>query len=181
MHTAHRPIHRIGWGTTTLVLAATITALTTPTANASIEDEVPNVWDCSTGSCNLPSTYVVGHTYMFSPGSPGGMPTTDPLHTSANFYADGKCLGGYSLPHTGSDSVPWMPTAAGTHTLTLRYLDIIPFVYTPATVLTVTVVAAPAGSPTPQPPAPLGSCTGSGSADLFNPIGSGGTKGTGSA
>ncbi|MEU6581477.1 hypothetical protein [Nocardia sp. NPDC046763] len=163
----HHTTHRIGWGATTLAVAATIAALSTPTATADIEYEVPNAWDCSTGTCTLPSTYVVGHTYSFDTGSPGGTDSWQSMYSSANFYDDGKCLGSISLPHAGHVAVTWVPTTTGTHKLSLALIGAIPFMASQPTVIPVSVVAAPPGSPTPQQPPQQGTCVGSGSGSLL--------------
>ncbi|WP_460720201.1 hypothetical protein [Nocardia heshunensis] len=165
------------WGATTLAMAATVTTLSVPTASAELQGQPAGVWDCSTSPCTQPSTYVVGHTYSFDTGSAGGTPAWQYQYTSANFYDDGRCLGSISLPTNGPTSVPWVPTTAGTHKMTLAMNGILPLMVPQPTVFTVTVVAAPPGSPVAQQPPVQGNCamtgSGTGSAD---PLGSGSAR-----
>ncbi|MGW4247292.1 hypothetical protein [Nocardia sp. NPDC004722] len=152
------------WGAATLAMAASVSTLSVPTASADIESESGGVLDCSTSPCTTPSTYIVGHTYDFSTGAPGGTPSWHSMYSSANFYDNGQCIGSVALTaNTMGADVQWVPTTAGTHNLTLKYNDIILFVTTPPRVFTVTVVAAPPGSPAPKPSPSQGTCTSSGS------------------
>ncbi|MFE3193162.1 hypothetical protein ACFXHA_29445 [Nocardia sp. NPDC059240] len=161
MHTTHRPVRRIGWGTTTLALAATVAALSAPTASADFMG--PDIMDCSSGTCVAPSSYVVGQTYMFFQ-----IPALDNAATTS-FYDNGNCVGTITYPHSGPNAVPWVPTTAGTHQMAYSTALTIPFVYTKPNPFPVTVVAAPPGSPTPQP-TQHGGCAGVGSG---SPVGSG--------
>ncbi|MFE3193160.1 hypothetical protein ACFXHA_29435 [Nocardia sp. NPDC059240] len=165
------------WGATTLTMATMVTTLSVPTASAELQGHPAGVWDCSTSPCTEPSTFVVGHTYSFDPGSAGGTTSWEYQYTSLNFYDDGKCLGSVSLPTNGPTSVPWVPATTGTHKLTIAYNTIVPLLIAQPTTLSVSVVAAPAGSPVaPQPPV-SGNCamtgSGTGSAD---PLGSGSAR-----
>ncbi|MFE3193161.1 hypothetical protein ACFXHA_29440 [Nocardia sp. NPDC059240] len=158
MHTTHHPARHIAWCTTTLALAATVTALATP-ATAHVPS--PEVDDCSTGICGVPSSYAVGHTYSFTADYTLDNPS------SMNFYDNGKCLGSITLPHSGPLAVPWVPTTPGPHEMMITENLRSPF-SPPQPYFakwTVTVQASPAGSDTPPTP---GSCVSSGSADWLS-------------
>ncbi|WP_433566061.1 hypothetical protein ACQP1O_13025 [Nocardia sp. CA-151230] len=160
MHATRRSFHYIGWAATTLALAATTTALSAPAAFATVGPvEVlhcsPDAW----GTCVTPPSYVVGQTYTivseYTPNVAGDIPYVD-------VYDNGVCVAGVIAvsdtdPGHHYTSVPWIPTTAGTHKITVNQRE--------SASTTVTVVAAPPGSGTPQPPtqpACHGSNTGSG-------------------
>ncbi|GAB2519829.1 hypothetical protein [Nocardia heshunensis] len=159
MHVESRIMRRIAWAATTVALSSTIIGLSAPTATAHIPS--PEIDDCSTGFCAVPASYIVGHTYSFDADYSLDNPT------STNFYADGQCLGSITYPHAGRNAVPWVPTTAGTHVLTLKENLPFPWAGPPAGTFTVTVLAAPPGSPVPQPPPPQGNCVSSGSGSLL--------------
>ncbi|GAB0108000.1 hypothetical protein JMUB6875_70030 [Nocardia sp. JMUB6875] len=161
-----RAVHHTGWGATTLALAATVAALSAPTASAFVDG--PRVDYCSNNICDVPSSYVVGQTYSIY----AGRPVDDALR--ASFYDNGTCIGGFSYAQPGN-TIPWVPTTAGTHEITIKFSVSEPFVMPGPYRLTVTVVAAPPGSPTPSP-TPPGNCTVTGSG-----TGSGSPLGSGSA
>ncbi|MEV0462947.1 hypothetical protein AB0I30_17205 [Nocardia tengchongensis] len=161
-----RAIHHIGWGATTLTLAATFVTLSAPTVSAFVD--APQVDDCSTGTCVVPSSYIVGQTYSIYAGAP----LDDALY--ASFYDNGTCLGSFSYAQPGN-TVPWVPTTAGAHEITIKTSVSKPFVIPAPIKLTVTVVAAPLGSATPSP-TQSGHCTVTGSG-----TGSGSPLGSGSA
>ncbi|MGW4247294.1 hypothetical protein [Nocardia sp. NPDC004722] len=166
MSAAHRRNHHIAWGATALALAATVTTALAPTASATID--TPNVLDCpTTTSCTPVTSFVAGHSYRF--GSP--MVHNDLVAYQVYFYDNGQCLGNTAPTDNGDVTVivgdpayiTWVPQTAGTHKLTVQQ-------GTESQSITVTVTAAPAGTPTPQQPA-QGGCdgaglVGTGSADL---------------
>lgn len=161
-----RAIRHASWGATTLALAATVVTLSAPTASAFVDE--PQVDDCSTGTCAVPSSYVVGQSYTIYPGPP--------LDNAryASFYDNGTCLGSFSYAQPGN-AVPWVPATAGTHEITIKFSVSKEFVMPAPIKLTVTVVAAPPGSATPSP-TPSAHCTVTGSG-----TGSGSPLGSGSA
>ncbi|GAB2519822.1 hypothetical protein [Nocardia heshunensis] len=166
MPAAHRRTHHIAWGTTALAIAATVTTVLAPTASATID--TPNVLDCpTTNNCTPVTSFVVGHSYLF------GSKTvhSDLVALRVYFYDNGQCLGNTPQADNGDVTVlvgdpayiTWVPQTAGTHKLTVQQ-------GTESQSITVTVAAAPAGSPTAQQPT-QGGCDGAGllgtgSADL---------------
>lgn len=148
-----RALHHTGWGATTLALAATIATLAAPAASALLEG--PEVIECSNNTCAVPSTYVVGQSYSIF----AGPPPDDALRV--NFYDNGACVGGFSYAQPGN-TLPWVPTTAGTHEITIKFSVSKPFEMRAPIKLTVNVLAAPPGSPTP-PPTPAAQCTVTGS------------------
>lgn len=133
----------IAWATTIVSAAAAFTALSSNIATADIHGI--EIQDCSSGTCVDATSYVVGHSYQFvGPGS-----GVDNLPPTQNFYDNGNCIG------SSRNFVNWVPLTAGNHTLSTH-------VGSNNESVTVTVVAAPAGSPTPQQPA-QGGCGGGGS------------------
>ncbi|MGW4352853.1 hypothetical protein ACWELJ_12275 [Nocardia sp. NPDC004582] len=169
-----RPARRIGWGTTLVTITAALTALSAPTATADLAQEAPGIWDCSTSPCTEPSTYVVGHPYIFSTGSPGGTDGWQSMDAAADFYDNGKCIGSVKMPTSGGPSVTWVPTTAGQHKLTLSILTVLwPVLVHPDDTIPVTVVAAPPGSPAPTPQPQQGTCVTFGSSSLGAGTGSG--------
>ncbi|MFE3224907.1 hypothetical protein [Nocardia sp. NPDC059228] len=170
MHAETRSIRRIGWGATTLALTATIAALSAPTASAIGPVQVYQCTSDPTSSsypgppCVIPPSYVVGQTYMLdSPITPN----VNGDNAFVSFYDNGQCVAGAIAPsdtdpgHLFAD-VLWVPTTAGTHKITVNQRG--------SSSITVTVVAAPPGSGTPQPPT-QSSChdsSGSGSSNLLS-------------
>ncbi|MFE3001106.1 hypothetical protein ACFXG4_39760 [Nocardia sp. NPDC059246] len=111
MHVTRRPLHYIGWAATTLALASTITALSTTTASASLG--LPMLVDAATGA--EVGSAVVGHAYTYYAGI-----NFQPMFAStADFYDNGQCIGSAPLSGPGALQITWVPTAAGSHTLTI--------------------------------------------------------------
>ncbi|MFE3258410.1 hypothetical protein ACFXPS_22000 [Nocardia sp. NPDC059091] len=164
MHSSIRSLRRIGWGATTLTLAATITALFTPAASASLG--FPVLVDAATGAGV--GSAVVGRTYTYYAGI-----NFQPMFAStADFYDNGQCIGSAPISGPGALQITWVPTAAGSHTLTIvGGVKEISEKYD--------VTAAPAGSTPAQPPKQPG-CGGGGSANLIG-SGSAALDGSGSA
>ncbi|GAB0107998.1 hypothetical protein JMUB6875_70010 [Nocardia sp. JMUB6875] len=141
----------IAWAATLVGVAGTLTALSPGLATAGIHGI--ELGDCSITYCPTPTSIVAGHSYSIV----GPYDGTNTQHSAYSFYDNGACIG-------SGVSVTWVPLTAGSHTLSAR--NSLGF---PEDSVTVTVVAAPAGSPTPQQPQ-QGGCQrgfGSGSADLL--------------
>ncbi|MEC3914453.1 hypothetical protein [Nocardia sp. CDC160] len=134
----------IAWAATFVAVAGSLTALSPGLASAGIHGIEFEQCDTAGRNCVTPTSFVVGQSYwIYAPYD--GTSTNTPM---ANFYDNGTCLGG------GSHSVAWVPLTPGTHTISNTGGS-----WSDST--TVTVVAAPAGSPTPQQPK-QGACTGGG-------------------
>ncbi|MFE4458103.1 hypothetical protein ACFROC_12190 [Nocardia tengchongensis] len=143
MPATHRRARHIAWAATLLSVAGTLTTLSSAVATAGIHGI--EVQECSDRACTTPASYIVGQSYsVIAPYD--GTSTQSPV---SSFYDNGACLG------SATNSVTWVPLTAGTHTLSTRggsFTDSV----------TVTVVAAPPGTPTPQQPQ-QGGCGGGGS------------------
>ncbi|WP_040809843.1 hypothetical protein [Nocardia concava] len=155
MHTGSRSSRRIAWAASLVGVAGTLTTLSPGLAAAGIHGIEVEQCDAAGRNCGTPASIVAGQTYWIE-GPYDGVSITGPTNS---FYDNGSCIGG------GGYSVFWVPATAGTHTLstidTKGFKDSV----------TVTVVAAPAGSPVAQQPQ-QGGCGGggsfgSGSADLL--------------
>ncbi|MEU6581476.1 hypothetical protein [Nocardia sp. NPDC046763] len=164
MHVTRRPLHYIGWAATTLALAAATTTLSAPTASASLG--FPVLIDAATGA--EVGSAVVGHAYTYYSGI-----NFQPMFAStADFYDNGQCIGSAPISGPGALQITWVPTATGSHTLTIvGGVKEISEKYD--------VTAAPAGSTPTQPPKQPG-CGGGGSANLIG-SGSAALDGSGSA
>lgn len=136
--------HRITLAATALGVAGTIAALSSPLASAGWVG--PDVEDCSSGTCTVPTSFVVGQSYRFQAFYDGQ--TMNPPVTS--FYDNGACIG------SSRTYVTWVPLTTGTHTMSTRVAAGNPNSFT------VVVVAAPPGAQiAPQPT--QGGCGGGGS------------------
>ncbi|MFJ9363816.1 hypothetical protein ACIRRA_05250 [Nocardia sp. NPDC101769] len=164
MHRDARTMRHINWGATTLALAATITALSTTTAAASLG--FPVLIDAATGA--EVGSAVVGHAYTYY----AGINFQPMLASTADFYDNGQCIGSAPISGPGALQITWVPAATGSHTLTIvGGVKEISEKYD--------VTAAPAGSTPAQPPKQPG-CGGGGSANLIG-SGSAALDGSGSA
>lgn len=150
-------LRRIGWGATTFAVAAAITALSAPTAFATVG---PVDVEDAGGSGTPDSTPVAGQLYRVTADADINLITSG----TVTFYDNGQCIASAPEPstfgHTGIRNfsfVYWVPTA-GTHTLTATQNG-------RTATTTVTVTAAPAGSTPAQQPKQPG-CGGGGSLDL---------------
>ncbi|WP_433672512.1 hypothetical protein ACQP06_13415 [Nocardia sp. CA-136227] len=154
MPNTNRTLRHIGWGATTLVIGAAVTALTAPSAAADVGPveilACPSDPAAST-PCVAPGSYVVGQAYtIFTSygidyGLDGGQ-----LNPFVDTFDNGSCVA--SAPATDTDGIhnytriTWVPTTPGTHKI--RAIKGSSFADA-----TVTVVAAPAGSISVTPPA----------------------------
>ncbi|GAB0107999.1 hypothetical protein JMUB6875_70020 [Nocardia sp. JMUB6875] len=149
-------MRRIAWAATTLASVATLAALSTPIAGARI-DGAPILTDTATGA--EVGSAVVGRSYQIFPGlgyNPG-------LSAVADFFDNGQCIA--SAP-AATLTVIWVPTTAGTHTLTVQGA--------PNSVsMTVEVAPASAGSTPVKPPNQPGCGIGGGSSNVLASAGSG--------
>ncbi|WP_433566613.1 hypothetical protein ACQP1O_16265 [Nocardia sp. CA-151230] len=151
MNVTTRTWHRTGWAATVSTLAAALTVVAVPAVSA----EVIHPAAASTGSADAgtfkisgaPQAYFVGSTYNLD----AVMGAWNMYETpTISFYDNGKCIGSTQLVATGGEAprfttMPWVPTATGTHTLLAR-------TGFNSNQLVVTIQAAPVGStPDPQP------------------------------
>lgn len=153
MPNTNRTLRHIGWGATTLVIGAAVTALTAPSASAYVGPvEVlacPSDPSAST-PCVTPGSYVVGQAYTISAaygidyGSDGGQ-----INPFADAFDNGTCVAGTLATDTDGihnyTHITWVPTTPGTHKI--RVIKGSSFADT-----TVTVVTAPPGSISVTPP-----------------------------
>lgn len=145
MHIESRTIRRIGWAATLVGVAGTLTTLSPGLAAAGIHGIEVEQCDAAGRNCGTPASIVVGQKYWIE-GPYDGVSITGPTNS---FYDNGACIGG------GGYSVFWVPLTEGTHTLST--ID----TRGSKDSLTVTVVAAPPGSPVAQQPQ-QGACGGGG-------------------
>ncbi|MFE2954990.1 hypothetical protein [Nocardia tengchongensis] len=151
-----RTLRHIGWGATTLALAAAIATVSMPTASAAVGPvEIDQCTTTPSYSCTTPASYVVGQTYMI------WSRVNDLLAGSADvyFYDNGQCVGHTPTP-TGAGTIDgggayldWVPATTGTHKITVQQ-------GTDSADMTVTVVGAVTPGTALQPP--HGDCSGAG-------------------
>ncbi|BAW08140.1 hypothetical protein [Nocardia seriolae] len=150
MHVARHRTRHFAWAATLVGVTATLAALSPGLASAGLHGI--EIRDCSSVTCTPPASFVVGQSYtFFAPydGTSATPPTSD-------FYDNGACLGGSQY------SVTWVPLTTGTHTLSTSSYSGLFNLATTTDSVTVTVVAAPPGAPTPHQPQ-QGGCGGGGS------------------
>ncbi|GAB2519836.1 hypothetical protein [Nocardia heshunensis] len=146
-----RRARHFAWAASLVGAVGTLTVLSPGLATAGIHGI--EVLDCSGGGNNCPNatTVVAGQSYLLYAPYDGTSTTTPP----SSFFDNGACIGNNS-----AKAVTWVPQTPGTHTLTTKggaWADS----------LTVTVVAAPAGTTIAPQPQQGGCSIGSGSSSLF--------------
>ncbi|MFE5285383.1 hypothetical protein ACFRAQ_10475 [Nocardia sp. NPDC056611] len=154
MANKNRALRHIGWGATTLVIGATVTALTAPSAAADVGPvqvlACPSDPAAST-PCVTPGSYVVGQAYTIST-SYGISYGWDGVQTNTfvDAFDNGACVAGTTATDIDGihnyTHITWVPATPGAHKI--RVVQGSDFADT-----TVTVVAAPPGSTSVTPPA----------------------------